>query len=399
MKWSYRLFTVFGIEVRVHVTFLLIVAYFAFVWGVLRDPGGVWGALYGVLMVVLLFGLVTIHELTHSRVAQAYGISVRNITLLPIGGMAMLGEFPRDPRKELVISIAGPASNVVIAIVMAIGAYLFIDRAVFASVESFFIAASRPDLQGTYLYLMAINIALAVFNLLPAFPMDGGRVFRAALALFMGRDRASRIAVALGQIMAILLGLAGLFSGNLLLVVIATFIFFGAQAEGSGDQLGRVLGDLKVSQAVNTAIEEARPDQVTGELAARLFHSYQEDFPVTEGGRVVGIITRDRLISSLGSDGPDQPVGEVMRREFPVATLDEPVYDAFIRMRSERVKAMPVIEDDRLVGMVSLEDLSEVYALLSAAGPELADRVPSVHRTLRDRWRSRDEGRNGDRAA
>jgi Zn-dependent protease/CBS domain-containing protein len=350
-------------------------------------------------MVVLLFGLVTIHELTHSRVAQMYGIKVSNITLLPIGGMAMLGEFPRDPRKELVISIVGPLSNVVIAIIMGVGAYFFIDPAVFSSVEAFFVAASRPDLQGTYLYIFAINIALAVFNLLPAFPMDGGRVFRAGLALFMGRDRASKIAVTLGQILAIFLGLAGLFSGNLLLVVVATFIFFGAQAEGSGDQLGRVLGGLKVSQAVNTAIEEAHPEQVTGELAARLFHSYQEDFPVVEDGRVVGILTRDRLISSLGSDGPERPVREVMRREFPVATLDEPVYDAFVRMRTERVKAMPVMEDDRLIGMVSLEDLSEVYALLSAAGPELADRVPSVHRTLRDRWRNRDDSRTGGRAA
>lgn len=399
MKWSYKLFAVFGIEVRVHMTFLLIVAYFAFVWGVLREPGGVWGALYGILMVVLLFGLVTIHELTHSRVAQAYGITVKNITLLPIGGMAMLGDFPRDPKKELVISIVGPASNVVIAIIMAVGAYFFIDRAVFADLESFFAAASRPDVQGTYLYLMAINVALAVFNLLPAFPMDGGRVFRAGLALFMGRERASRIAVGLGQVLAIVLGIGGLFSGNLLLVLVATFIFFGAQAEGSGDQLGRVLGGLKVSQAVNTAVEVARPDQVTGELAARLFHSYQEDFPVVEGDRVVGILTRDRLISSLGTDGPDHPVRDVMRRDFPVATLDEPVYDAFTRMRAERVKAMPVMEDDRLVGMVSLEDLSEVYALLSAAGPEFADRVPSVRRTLRDRWRGRDDGRTGDPVA
>jgi Zn-dependent protease/predicted transcriptional regulator len=376
MKWSYNLFKVFGIDVRVHVTFLLIVVYFAFFWGVLREPGGWGGALYGVMLVILLFALVVIHELTHSRVAQAYGIQVRNITLLPIGGMAMMGDFPRDPRKELAISVAGPASNLVIAAIMAAGALLFVDRAVLSDLELFFQAASRRDPRGTYLYLMAINVALAVFNLIPAFPLDGGRVFRAALSLWMGRERASRIAVGVGQILALLMGIYGLLTGNLLLILVATFIYFGAQAEGSGDDVGRVLGQLRVSQAVNTRVEGAMPSQAIGELAARLFHSYQVDFPVLEGGRVVGVMTRARLISSLGSDGPDRLVGEVMRKDFPVAALDERLFDAFARMRSQGVKAMPVMEGERLIGMVSMEDISEVYALMSAAGADFASRIP-----------------------
>lgn len=388
MKWSYKLFSVFGIQVRVHVTFLFIVAYFAFIWGVVREPGGLGGALYGVVLVVLLFGLVVIHELTHSRVAQAYGIEVRNITLLPIGGMAMMGDFPRDPRKEFAISIVGPLSNLVVAGFMGVGAYLFLDRAVLTDLERFFAAAGQPNLQGAYLYLLAINVALAVFNLLPAFPMDGGRVFRSLLAMRLSRDKANRIAVGVGQVFALLMGLVGLLTGNILLILVATFIYFGAQAEGSGDGVRRVLGELRVSQAVNTAVEQARPDQTLGQLAARLFHSYQEDFPVVEQGRLVGLVTRDRLISMLGAHGPDYLVAEAMHRDFPIGRLEDRVYEAFVQMRGGGFKAMPVVEGDRLIGLVSLEDISEVYALLSATGPDFIGRVPPEGRPNARRFMS-----------
>ncbi len=237
MKWSYRIFRVFGIDVRVHVTFVLIVAYFAYVWGILREPGGVGGALYGVVLVVLLFGLVVVHELTHSRVAQAFGVSVRDITLLPIGGMAAMEEMPKEPRQELLVALAGPMSNVVLAIVMAAAAPLAVDTSVFGSFQHFSDALLEPSFEGAYLYLLAINVSLAVFNLLPAFPMDGGRVFRAFLAMRMGRARATRTAVGVGQSFAVILGILGVFGGGFFLVVVAVFIYFGAQAEGRGDDL------------------------------------------------------------------------------------------------------------------------------------------------------------------
>ncbi|GAB4244316.1 MAG: site-2 protease family protein [Thermoleophilia bacterium] len=378
MQWSYRIFSVFGIQVRMHLTFLLIIAYFAFIWGVVQEPGGLTGALYGSLLVLLLFGLVVIHELTHSRVAQAYGIEVKSITLLPIGGMASMEEFPSDPKKELVISIAGPLSNVVVGALMFLGALFFFDLGdIFSSVDRFYEVLLQPNFRGAYIYLMLINIVLAVFNLLPAFPMDGGRVFRSLLALTMPRPKANRIAIAVGQMFALGLGFLGILTGNILMVLIAVFIYFGAQAEGQGDGVRRVLGELKVSQAVNTEVELARPDQVIGQLAARLFHSYQEDFPVVdERGKVIGIVTRDRLISALGASGPELPVSEAMRTEFPVASPSDSVYDAFVRMRQENVKAMPVLDGSELVGMVSVEDISEVYTLLQAAGPEFAEEIP-----------------------
>jgi Zn-dependent protease/predicted transcriptional regulator len=375
MRYSYKLFTVFGIEVRVHISFLLIVAYFAYIWGVIQPPGGWGGALYGALLVIMLFAFVVIHELTHSRVAQHYGIEVKGITLLPIGGMAQMAEIPAEAKKELAISVAGPLSNLVIAALMGVGS-LFIDFGGITNAEELGALLFSRTWQGTYMYLLLINIVLALFNLLPAFPMDGGRVFRALLSLWMDRSRATRVAMVVGQVMAILLGLWGLFGGGLLLLVIAVFIYFGASAEGRGEEVKSTLSDLRVSQAVNTKVEFARPTQTIGELAARLFHIYQEDFPVIdEEGGLVGILTRDALIRALGQHGTGYLVAEAMRREFPVASPAEGVYEAFNKMRTENIKAMPVVEAGRFVGLVSMEDISEVYTLLSAAGPELVRKV------------------------
>ena len=187
MHWSYRIFRIFGIDVRVHATFLFIVAYFAFVWGAMREPGGWIGALYGVLLVVLLFALVLIHELSHSRVAQHYGIEVKNITLLPWGGIVHGGD-PQEPRKELVISVVGPLSNVVLGLLMLAAAPLSSSTWARSSRRgsSSNLLLSRGFV-AAYVYLFVVNLTLAVFNLLPAFPMDGGRVFRAFLAMRMGR--------------------------------------------------------------------------------------------------------------------------------------------------------------------------------------------------------------------
>lgn len=378
VHWSYGLFRIFGIQVRMHVTFLFIVAYFAFVWGALREPGGLSGAVYGVVLVMLLFGLVTIHELTHSRVAQRFGIEVTSITLLPIGGMASMSEMPQDPRQELVVSVAGPLSNVVLAFMMAVGALLFLDLGDLADPGHVTSLLLGTGFRSAYVYLMVINVMLAVFNLLPAFPMDGGRVLRSFLALRVGKARATRIAVQVGQTFALLLGLLGVLGGGVIMLLVAIFIYFGAQAEGRQEEVRAVLGDLKVDQAVNTGVETARPEQTIGEIAARLFHTYQEDFPVVDAReKVVGVLTRDRLVSSLSEHGPGFPVGDTMRNEFPQITLDMPLYEAFTEMRSRGVKAVPVMEGETLLGMLSVEDITEVYSLLSSAGPDLARRVPS----------------------
>lgn len=379
MRLSYRLFRVFGIDVRVHLTFAFIVAYFAYIWGTIDEPASVWGALYGVLLVVLLFALVVIHELSHSRVAQHYGISVRSITLLPIGGLAAMEEIPEEPRKELIISSAGPLSNVVIGVIMLALSPLVLDWGGLTFSGYFTELMFERSFAGAYAYILVVNWFLAVFNLIPAFPLDGGRVFRAILALRMDRGRATRVAVAVGQVLAVLMAIYGFFGGGIILVLIAIFIFFGAQGEGTHGEVQRVLRELQVKRVVNPNVHVARRGQTLGELAARLFHTYQEDFPVVSGrGELEGILTRDRLIAELGRHGPDYPVIEAMRTDFPVVGLDDQVTEVLAKMRADNFKAVPVVERGTLVGMLSVEDISEVYSLLSAGGRDLLRRVPAV---------------------
>ncbi len=230
------------------------------------------------------------------------------------------------------------------------------------------------------MYVLVSNLFLGAFNLLPAFPMDGGRVFRAALALRLGRPRATRVAVLVGQGLAIAMAIAGLFfGGGIILVLVAIFIFIGAQAEGAQDPVQRVLAAVRVKQVVRPGVHVARPGQSLGELAARLFHSYQEDFPVVGGrGDVEGILTRDRLIAMLGQHGADFPVADAMRTDFPTIGLEDRVAYALEKMRAGNFKAVPVLDEGRLVGMLSMEDISEVYSLLSAGGEDILRRVSSV---------------------
>jgi Zn-dependent protease len=378
MRLSVHLFRVFGVDVRVHVTFVFIVAYFAYLWGVVEPPGGGWGALYGILMVIILFILVVIHELSHSRVAQHYGIKVPTITLLPIGGVSAMERIPEEPRKELAISVAGPLSNVVIGLVMLAFYPLVIHPGTIGAAGGFTSLLFERSLAGGYLYILLTNGFLAAFNLLPAFPMDGGRVFRAFLALTMNRARATRIAVIVGQALAVAMAIYGILGGGIILVLVAIFIFFGAMAEGSMGGYQQTLDLVRVRQVVNTGVQVARRGQTLGELAATLFHSYQTDFPVVDGGQLEGILTRDRLISQLGRDGPDLPVEAAMRTDFPTIGLDDRVTDAMQKMRESGLKAAPVLEGDVFVGLLSLEDISEVHSLLSAGGPGLLSRVPAA---------------------
>jgi Zn-dependent protease/predicted transcriptional regulator len=379
MRYSLRLFRAFGVDVKVHWSFVFIVAYFAYLWGVVQPPGGVWNALYGILLVIVLFILVVIHELTHSRVAIHYGVKVSNITLLPIGGVSQMEEIPEEPRKELAISGAGPLSNVVIGLIMLAFYPLVIEPGAVTTAGGFFDLAFERSPQGAYLYIMLVNGFLAVFNLLPAFPLDGGRVFRALLALRMDRARATRVAVVVGQALAIGMAIYGILGGGIFLILIAIFIFFGAQAEGGAGVYQQTLEHVRVKQVVNTEIHVARRRETLGELAARLFHTYQADFPViNEDDELEGILTRDRLIAELGREGSQYPVELAMRTDFPAVGLEDPVLEVMRKMREGGFKAVPVVDRGTLVGLLSLEDISEVYSLLSAGGRELLSNVPEV---------------------
>ncbi len=376
MKWSFKVGRAFGIELRVHITFFLIILYAAYIWGVGYAQG--WpGAAYGGAVISVLFICVVIHELCHSRMAQYYGGDVASITLLPIGGVSLLKNMPDDPKKEFWVTIVGPISNVIIAILLLPVLYLIPNP-----VDGVYGAFTNADVligisaQGFVSYMLLINLLLAVFNLLPAFPLDGGRVLRSILAQHMSYVRATRAAVTTGQVFAFILGITGLLMGAWIWIIIAVFIYMGAEQEGAGAEMKTTLSRLTVGQAVSADAKAVSPQQSLSEVVGIVLHAFQEDFPVVENANIVGVLTRANLISGLHSLGPEAAVAAVMEKEFPVVEADAPFSAVYEKMNSSGIKAVPVVKDGHLLGMVTLEHLSEVFMLLSSTDKSL---TPQTH--------------------
>lgn len=375
MKWSFKVGRIFGIELRVHITFFLIVLYAAYIWGVGYEQG--WpGAVYGAFLISMLFICVVIHELSHSRMAQHYGAEVASITLLPIGGVSLLKNMPEEPKKELWVSLVGPFSNIVIGAILGLVLILLPGKVEAASTEQFTDIMIGISLQGFVTYMLIINLLLAVFNMLPAFPLDGGRVLRSILAQRMSYVKATRAAVTTGQIFAFMLGIAGLLLGAWLWLIIAIFIYMGAEQEGAGAEVKTVLSRLTVGQAVEAGSKVLSPEQTLGDVVTIVLHSFQEDFPVLDGDRIVGVLTRANLIGGLHKAGPDAMVSQVMEREFPLVEASAPFSEVYEKMNASGIKAVPVVEGGRLVGMVTLEHLSEVFMLLSSTDKTI---LPGQH--------------------
>ncbi|MBE0429037.1 MAG: site-2 protease family protein [Thermoleophilia bacterium] len=366
MKWSFKIGSAFGIELRMHITFFLIVLFAAYIWGVLFERG-YQGAVYGAALISVLFACVVIHELAHSLMAIHYGGQVSSITLLPIGGVSLLKNMPEDPMKELVVSVVGPMTNVVIGFLLIPLLYLIPDPVggpwgAYADVDLF----TGISVQAFISYLLFINFVLAFFNMVPAFPLDGGRVLRSILALKMSYVKATRAAVTIGQIFAFILGITGLLLGAWLWIIIAVFIYLGASQEGAGTEMKSILARLKVGQAMAGDVRVLSPEDRLSDVVGVALRTYQEDFPVVSDGRIEGMLTRSGLIKGLHDVGPEASVSEVMTREFPVVRADAPFSEVYVRMNEFGIKAVPVVEDGRLLGMVTMEHLSEVFMLLSA---------------------------------
>ena len=362
MSWSIPLLRVRGIAIKVHVTFVLILVWAAYYWGI-ATGAGLQGALFGVVATLLLFVCVTLHELGHAFQALKYGIAVEDITLLPIGGVARL-RVPDNARQELAIAVAGPAVNVVIAAVLiVIGALTGTN--VVEDPTAVSTAMGRANWAALLPYLTVANIGLVLFNAIPAFPLDGGRVLRALLALRLDYARATAIAVAIGQGLALLLGLVGFLGGNYFLIVIAIFIWFGASQEGEQVALRRMLGGATVGQAMSQRPQVLAATDPLGRAVELTLSTTQADFPVVDaGGRVVGLLTLDDLLRGL-RDQPAATVGEAMRRQFPVARPEESVAAAQGQLDEGRVRALPVVQSDgRLAGLLTAADIGEALRLL-----------------------------------
>lgn len=367
MKWSWSVGRYGGIDVKIHATFLLVVGWVALShWLQSRTVAGTVG---GVIFVLALFGCVLLHEFGHALAARRYGIRTRDITLLPIGGVARLERMPDEPRQELWVALAGPAVNVAIA--AALLAWL-VARSALEPVAQLTVAS------GSFVErLMLVNVFLVAFNLLPAFPMDGGRVLRALLAMRMEYTRATQIAASVGQGMALLFGFVGLFT-NPFLVFIALFVWIGAAQEASMVQVRSALGGIPARRAMVTEFRTlAAGDPVERAVEAVLAGS-QQDFPVLEGGRVAGVLTRSDLLLGLAGRGRAATVGELMKREFTTVDAGEMLEIGLARLQECSCHTVPVTDGGRLVGLLTMENVGEFLAIEAA----LAGRHGSAERLL-----------------
>ena len=353
MRWSFRIGVIAGIEVRLHVTFLLFVGGIAVYQGLFT--GQVAEALTDLVVLLLIFGCVLLHELGHALAARRYGIRTRDIVLLPIGGVARLHRMPEKPLQEIVVAIAGPLVNVAI-----VGILLAILRGL----------GNLPEpgtlRTGPLETLLWVNMMMVAFNMIPAFPMDGGRVLRALLAFRLPYARATRIAAGVGQGIALLFGVVGLFTNYPMLLFVALFVFLAAGEEYALVEARASMSGLPVSAAMVTdfvSLEAADPLQRAVDL---LMAGGQQDFPVLEGGGLMGVLSRADLIRALKRDGPQMPVGEVVERNGGAADPAEPLEYAFQRMREQQRSALPVVSQGQLVGLVTTENVSELLLVQDA---------------------------------
>lgn len=348
-----------GIPIRIHWTFALLL-----VWIVVLEAkgnGSVASALVSTLFVLVIFLCVTLHELGHALAAKVYGVRTRSITLLPIGGVAALERIPEKPMQELVIAVAGPLVNVVIAGALLAGLAL---RGGLQDVLT--LGVPGTDIGKFLASVAAVNIWLVLFNMIPAFPMDGGRVLRALLASIVDYAPATRVAALVGQGVALLMALAGIFY-NPLLLLIALFVWIAASAESQATQARFAFRGLAVSAAMVRDFRVLARDHTLRDAADLLLAGSQHDFPVTDdgthAGELVGVLTRDALVAALAGAGLDTPVASAMRPCPHVAAEDEPLQGALDRMRASGCPLLPVTRGGSLVGLVTPDNLTELLLL------------------------------------
>jgi Zn-dependent protease len=371
MRWSIKIARIAGIDVYMHLTFLLLLGWIGYEY--YRPRQSVEDAVWGIVFILTIFATVVLHELGHALAARRYGIETRDITLLPIGGVARLERMPRDPWQELVVAVAGPLVNVVIAAGLAVG--------ILATGGSLLPEAVNPEnslFVGTFAQrLLMVNVFLVVFNAIPAFPMDGGRVLRAFLAMNMDYAQATQIAAVIGQGIAFLFAMAGLFTPNPLLLFIALFVWMGAAGEASVAQLQAAIEGIPVRRAMIEDFVSVRADAELREVANHVLRGFQPDYPVVDdGGRVVGVLPQGALLTGLSTDGPSAPVGQYMRTDFKTAAPGEMLDRALARLQEGECPVLPVLDGERLVGLLTAENIGELVMIREAIKAR-RDRVPA----------------------
>ncbi|SMX34918.1 site-2 protease family protein [Actibacterium lipolyticum] len=354
MTWSFPIGKLFGSELRIHATFFLLLIWIG-VAAYMQD--GPAAAIENILFIIALFACVVAHEFGHALTARRYGIKTPDITLLPIGGMARLERMPEKPWQEIAVALAGPAVNVAIFLVL-VGIF-----GVSPSLEQ--LSSIENTAAGFLGRLAIVNLFLAVFNLLPAFPMDGGRVFRAALALFMSREKATNIAAIAGQLLAFGLGFLGLTTGNPMLLLIALFVFMAAAAENSDVAMRSVAHNLLARDAMITSFETLGPNDTIRTASNAIIRTTQHEFPVIDHtGNLTGFLTRTALFQALSSDAHPRLVSELMTPNIPTVAIMAPLNAVLDALREGATPAVVVTDKaGQMIGYITRENIGELMVV------------------------------------
>lgn len=354
MKWSLKIGNFAGIGVYLHWTFALLIGWvFMAHLSAGKTP---LEAIAGVVFILALFTCVVLHEFGHALTARRFGVGTRDITLLPIGGVARLERIPEKPMQEFWVAIAGPAVNVVIA------ALLFIILLVLGGVSRI---PGTQWFQGGFLaQLIWVNLFIVAFNLLPAFPMDGGRILRSLLAVSMGRRRATAIAANIGQVMAIMFGIIGFFL-NPFLIFIAIMVYLGAQAESSQVEMQSALSGLRVKDAMMTRFRTLSAGDPLEKAVEELLAGSQHDFPVLDDGILVGVLLRDDLIKGFVDGRHDSMIRDVMTPAGMVVKETDVLTSTLEAMSQQQLATIPVMANDRIAGLLTIENISELVMVSS----------------------------------
>lgn len=385
MKWSIVLGRLAGIEIKVHVTFVLILVWVA--WRQIAADGSAYAVMMSLVFVLCIFSFVVLHELGHALTARRFGYETQDIVLLPIGGVARFKTLPKEPRQEFLVAIAGPLVNLTLAAIFTIGiAVSGLDAPELEAVGTTWTLSA-------FIYgLVGVNLMLFLFNLLPAFPMDGGRMLRAGLASRMNYARATRVAASVGQGLALVLAFAGLLISNPMLIFIGLFVWIGAGQEARVATLKEKFSGVRVRDVMLTDLYTLVPGDPLARALDWTMNGSQVNFPVVDNGRLVGMLSQAAMLEAVGRDGADQPVSSAMDEQPKTFEPAEQMQEAFEDLEFLRKGFVAVVENGWLQGLLTRENAAEFLAIRGAlegkeepirAGglkdPTVAGEPPLVH--------------------
>jgi Zn-dependent protease/predicted transcriptional regulator len=359
MKWSLSLGKVAGIQLSVHWTFIILIGWIFLTY--YRIGNSTNQAIMGVLFILALFVCVTLHELGHALTAKRFKIITKSITLLPIGGLAQMEKLPEKPSQELSVAIAGPLVNIVISVIL----FLYLQAIDGFPTSEQLMTMEYINWDNFVFNLFVANLVLAAFNLIPAFPMDGGRVLRALLATKYNREKATKIAAGIGQFLAILFVFLGIFA-NVWLVFIGIFIFLGAGAEASFESTKSILTGHTVRDVLMKQFTRLSPHDKLAKAVQLLLNGQEEEFVITEQNQVVGILTRKELIEGLAEYGKESAVANVMCKDYLILSPNMPLQEVYQKLMAHACAVAPVLKNGNLIGLVDLKNINELIMIKEA---------------------------------